>query len=105
MIEISEDYIKQRIWTCIKADADFVAKVTEVLKETLPDMFKELGFKEEYIDGRKVCEMLHCTASTLANYRKQGMPYIKSSPNKYLATEVMKWYRENKQLRRKICYR
>ncbi|WP_448529180.1 helix-turn-helix transcriptional regulator [Raineya sp.] len=105
MIEISPDYIKNKIWECIKSDEDFAKEVTLILKEQLPSMFRSLGFREEYITGEQVCQMLQCSASTLALYRKQGMPYIKSSPNKYLASEVLEWYKHNKQLRRKICLR
>ncbi|KOY85082.1 hypothetical protein AD998_01975 [bacterium 336/3] len=104
MLELSDEYIKNRIWNCIKTDKDFANQVREVLREDLPDMVKNLGFKEQYISGEQVCQLLNCTPSTLALYRKQGMPYIKSSPNKYLASEVQKWYSENKKIRR-VCNR
>jgi hypothetical protein len=102
MIEISQEYIKNIIWECIKKQDDFELQVTKVLKEKLPDLFKDLGFKEDYISGSQVCELLKCSPSTLAIYRKQGLPYIKSSPNKYLASEVKKWYADNKKIYRKV---
>ena len=100
-IEISAD----EIWEAIENNEKFRQEIDKRIEQGVQAAFKKLNYSEPYILGDEAAALLGCSLSTLASYRGQGMPYIKSSPNKYRKSEILAWQVENKNIYRKVCQR
>ncbi|MGL4501373.1 MAG: hypothetical protein ACRC2M_21770, partial [Planktothrix sp.] len=62
----------------------------------------QLDLDEKPVLGAQLLSYLgNPKTSTLALYRKQGMPYIKGHPNRYLIPECVAWYNENRKMHRR----
>ena len=91
------------IWDVMEGSERFRQEIDKLVEKRVQEVFKKLNYAEPFILGDEAAKLLGCSISTLASYRSQGMPYTKSSPNKYLKTEILAWQEEHKKLYRKIC--
>jgi hypothetical protein len=89
---------KEMMLATFKQDPD----VKQVAREILLEEAQILDLSEKPVLEDELRPHLgNAASSTLARYRKLGMPYLKGNPNRYFISKCIAWYNENRQLYRK----
>lgn len=71
---------------------------SELVQDVVFDLAPQFGLIEEPISEEEALLVLGVASGTLKKYREEGMPYIKSRPNKYKKSEILAWQRKHKKI-------